>query len=312
MNVSSLSSKQNCTSMNSSVERNSFSCPQFTLDYCLPPRKVYEVRYIVYFLISAFLTISTICLNSVTVLVYWKVSQLRKKLTNLMIMVLSVTDLGVGIICLPLFTTILGKKAFMGMGSCTICVVFQYSAHVLITMSLSTLLTMSIERYLGVIHPIYHRSTLTRKRLLILFFGISVEWDLVLCLVFVNAKFHLIIVGLQTIITVLAIGFMYARIFYTGHIVVKKVRKNLAKKTILKTLRDAKSYMIVFLTFLACFVPVFVTVALGNQIGSDSLVFTSARLFPLMNSSANSVVFFWRNAKLRIEAWKIFSKITTK
>ena len=298
--------------MNSSVERNSFTCDPFTLNYYLPPRKVCDVRYIVYFLISAFLTISTICLNSVTVLVYWKVSQLRKKLTNLMIMVLSVTDLGVGIICLPLFTTILGKKAFMGMGSCTICVVFRYSAHVLITMSLSTLLTMSIERYLGVIHPIYHRSTLTRKRLLILFFGIWGEWLLVLCLVFVNAKFQLIVVSLQTAITAFAIGFIYARIFYKGHIVVKKVRKNLAKKTILKTLRDAKSYMIFFLTFLACFVPLFVTVALANQIGSDSSIFNLAGLFLLMNSSANFFVFFWRNAKLRNEAWKIFSKITTK
>ena len=102
-------------SMNATDEMNKFSCSilrnvELTYPICLPPMKSYDISHVAIFVGSVLVTKSTICLNSVTVFVYWKVSQLRKKVTHFMIMLLSLSDLGMGMITLPLFTILQGKK----------------------------------------------------------------------------------------------------------------------------------------------------------------------------------------------------------
>ena len=46
-------------------------------------------------------------------------------------------------------------------------IVLTFLSYIFVTMSLSILFTMTIDRYLGVLHAIFHRSKVTRKRLLI-------------------------------------------------------------------------------------------------------------------------------------------------
>ena len=103
-------------SMNGTDEMNKFSCSilrnvELTYPICFPPTKSYDIGHIAIIVVSVLVRISTICLNSVTVFVYWKVSQVRKKVTHFMIMLLSLSDLGMGMITLALFTILQGKKS---------------------------------------------------------------------------------------------------------------------------------------------------------------------------------------------------------
>ena len=102
-------------SMNATDEMNKFSCSilrdvELTYPICFRPTKSYDVGHIAVFVASVLVTISTIRLNSVTVFVYWKVRQVRKKVTHFKIMLLSLSDLGMGMITIPLFTILQGKK----------------------------------------------------------------------------------------------------------------------------------------------------------------------------------------------------------
>ena len=58
----------------------------------------YFVNYVVVYGVNVLLTIATVLLNSVTRLTFGKSSQLRSKLPNILIMVQSCIDLGVGAI----------------------------------------------------------------------------------------------------------------------------------------------------------------------------------------------------------------------
>ena len=134
--------------MNATDEMNKFSCTilrnvELTYPIFLPRTKSYDIAYIAVFLASVLVIISTICLNSVTVFVYWKVSQLRKKVTHFMIMLLSLSDLGMGMMTLPFFTILQGKKALKE--SPPVRSVWHTSTYIFVTMSLSILFTMAID-----------------------------------------------------------------------------------------------------------------------------------------------------------------------
>ena len=321
--------------MNTTNETKKFRCTFFSNDgqiynFCLPPKESSRVGHTAAFAVAIFLSISTILLNSVTVLVYIKSSQLRNKVTHFMIMVMSLPDFVVGAVVLPLYTIILAKKAFLNQGSCAMCVAFLFCGYLPFTMSLSTLLTMSIERYCGVIHPLFHRTKVTKKKLLLIITTIWIEWLLVFCLVLVDYKIELILFDIQSITTVLIIAFIHTKIFYTSATFAMKWRNkvnpcnvhdaipsenntHLAMKTVLKSLRDAKSYLFVFVAFLVCLTPSALINFMQESLDLEpnSLPFSWSPLIVLTNSSVNSVIFFWRNAKLRKEAWRIFNKIIT-
>ena len=224
-----------------------------------------------------------------------------KKMTYFMIIVLSLSDLGVGVISLPLFTVMMNKRAFTGRSSCTMCMVYVYCGHTFQTMSWSTLLTMNIEILSD---QSDEKKTLTRL------IAIWVDFLLIKCLQLLSHKIEILVVSIHSIIIILAIGFVHARIFHTSQNVLNKT--NFAKITFLRTLRDVKSCLIDFLSFLACHTPSLLILLMGERVHISSSLSSWGALLPLMNSSINSVVFFWRDGKLRKEAWKILKKVFTK
>ena len=96
----------------------------------------------------------------------WKSSPLRKKLCHFMIMVLSCFDLVTvttnhpGVL-LYLISWLMGDYDLL----LTMGIYLKYSI-VFCVFSVLALLVMSIERYLGAYYPIFHRTSVTRRRLL--------------------------------------------------------------------------------------------------------------------------------------------------
>ena len=113
-------------------------------------------------------TFSGVVLNTLVIASIWKSSQLRKKPCHFMIMVLSCVDL-VGVttnhpgLLLSLIFWLREDYDLLAK-----LMMYLHCVTVLLGFSMYVLLVMNIERYLGAYHPLFHRTLVTRRKLLIL------------------------------------------------------------------------------------------------------------------------------------------------
>ena len=126
---------------------------------------MYYINYIVVLIFNIILTISTIFLNSVTILAYVKSTLLKSKKSYFLIMLLSVNDLLVGLFGNGSFVTLL-VTIIIGYPRCEIYTLSHFTSFCLLAMSIMSLLGLNIERYLSILHPFYHRTKLTKPKLL--------------------------------------------------------------------------------------------------------------------------------------------------
>ena len=129
------------------------------------------IQFIFFCSVNTIFTFPGIVLNTLVIASIWKSSQLRKKLCHFMIMVLSWLDLLTVITNYPpllLFLIFWLRKDFDLLPKMEIYICVSNS---FIGFFFLALLVMSIERYLGTYYPIFHRTSVTRRRLLTLLCG---------------------------------------------------------------------------------------------------------------------------------------------
>ena len=121
--------------------------------------------------LSGIILLTTVALNSLTALTFWRTPKLRKNVSLFLVMVLSLVDTGSGIFCYPtltimvIFNLMLVKKCWFVH---VVGTLFQLSS----VLSLSVVSAISIERYFGVIHPLIHRRKVSKGALFLLLLGI--------------------------------------------------------------------------------------------------------------------------------------------
>ena len=302
-------SDTNNTSSNTKVWQR---CPLHNAEYFMVlnfPSQTYYINYVIGLTCNIVLIILAIILNSATVLTYWRSAQLRNKTSYFLIMLLCAVDLTTAVVghfifVLNLVFTIHGNP------NCTIVISHEILTFSTVSMSFATLFALNFERYLSILHPFFHRTKMTKPRLLSLaaccWFGA--------CVVTVSHP----ILGLQvarqmaSYIIVFEIGttlFMYISIC-------RAVRKaasnsphangNQLKK--LQNVRMTKSCAIVVACSVICFLPFAVNSSLEKSIFVVVFMDLWGKTFTLISSSLNPLVFFWRNPILRKEA-KVVLKI---
>ncbi|XP_028408776.1 neuromedin-U receptor 2-like [Dendronephthya gigantea] len=272
-------------------------------------------------ILSAIISVATICLNSLVVLTFWRTPPLKEKDSLYLVMILSMVDAGTGIFCYPSLTLSLATD-LMGIPQCWITHVQSRLFMFTSVLSQSIVSTISTERYLGVVHPFFHRTKVTKDKLLMVllcFWSIS---TLVLVLdVFVHdafqffATFSITSLVLNTVFVYTVIAFVAVRSKMRqceGQIHVNSNkegqenddrRKSLkAKLYFLKQLKLAKSCFLIALSYLMCYMPTLIVFgAMPNSL--EDVTFSIASrwclLFLMCNSIANSVIFFWGSAALR-------------
>ena len=285
------------------------------------------VNHITVCVIVTALSISTTCLNSITAIAYWKSTELKKKMAHFLILVLSLNDLAVGIICCPLFVATCAREHLLGKFSCFLSGILGVLLFITCGCSFKTLLMMNLERYLAIVHPIFHRTKVTKERLVKC---LIVLWLFVLALtVFafyrrdIFSKFLL----LEVSFCMAALVFIYVRIYIASTRSSKNFRRKnrtnaspkcqdtfeTERRGYLRNVRLVKSCIIVLVCFgISCFLPNAVLIAyIFQEMSAEDLYMIqswSVILF-ILNSSLNSLVFFWRNKLLRKEAQKILKQL---
>ena len=126
------------------------------------PSKAAYVSHFAACILSVITTLTTVILNLLTLLTFWWTPRLQKNILLYLVMILSMVDGGTGILCYPLFTARMINE-LMEAPNC----LFRYLQSNLFKLSsilsLSLVSAISIERYFGVIHPLIHRTQVTKK-----------------------------------------------------------------------------------------------------------------------------------------------------
>lgn len=130
------------------------------------PSNKYINSQIIYCIANCVLVVPTVLLNGISILTISRSPQLKGKLCYFLILIQSTIDFLVGMVSLPLYASIRAKE-LLGTANCISILVYEELAYMLIGLSFSTLTVLTFERYMGVLHPVAHRSYLTKRRIVI-------------------------------------------------------------------------------------------------------------------------------------------------
>lgn len=279
------------------------------------PSNGYVVNHIIALAVNVLITISTFFLNAVTVITLWRSRKLREKVSHFLIMVQSSIDLGPGLVSSILYDFLLGSELAES-GNCWLHFVVSRTSLFLRLLSMTTLTAMNIDRYMSIVHPIVHRSKVTKNKLLKCIIAAALLTMVIFGISLVYGRALVIFAGAVTALFLTVTVYVYMRIFVAvmasnrintsthnnNTAITESISERKKKREFLKELRLAKSCSLVVMCFFACFLPAPVT-AIVNPNGFQKVVWRVWTVtLAVLNASLNSLIFFWRNRMLRVEA----------
>ena len=275
----------------------------------------YFINLVFLFVVNVCFFLSGICLNSLVIISFWRSTQLRKKLCYFMIMVLCCCDLLHVLINHPFIATV-AMLWLTEDGSESLQHILMDVSSVLLGLSLLALLVMNFDRYLATYYPIFHRTSVTKGKLLTLLTILNFV-GLVLLLMFLNfLTSHQFAALIFFIIFAPPMLFMNCKLFK----IAKKSRRNRetsldVRKTF--SLENISSCLLAVACFVALSIPSFVYI--GLRMNSKKTMLDDAHLVGLwaktigsMNATFNCLIFYWKNKILRNEGMKVIKSIGEK
>lgn len=184
-------------------------------------------------------------------------------------------------------------------------------------LSIVTLSALTMERYMGVVHPYQYNVQVTKRRILLYMFASAVFVILVVAFSFLHRQV-MSIVGSASILAFFCLtGFVYVRIYLVIRRLVNSETKPACesngrpgRRRILRESRHARSCCLVVVCFTLFLLPftflnVFFTIGSFEYMLHLNWSLTSM----ILNSSVNSLIFFWAKTLLRKEAFKILKSL---
>ena len=129
------------------------------------PSWLYYMSHIICFGFNIIQTLLTIFLNYLAVHALCKSPQLRRKTTLFLVMLLSVSDLAFGVIVAPPFLSHIIREIY-GTEGCFGSTLKKVTMDILPSLSLTIFVVLNVEIYLSIIHPIFHKTKVTNRRVL--------------------------------------------------------------------------------------------------------------------------------------------------
>ena len=275
------------------------------------------VQLILLCLFNIILSLSALILNSLVIITFWKATQLRKNLCHFMIMVLS---------CCDLITLLTGTQGFFlrfkfclteNYNLLTTIEVYHRFENLSAGISMLALLLLSIERYLGVYYPIFHRTAVTKRRLLA-----SLAIFTILPATFVIISTNEMVISYPVALAIFLSIYVAPFIFF-NYGLFKIARKTRRRNGVppetrmkMKSLKNVSSCLLAVACLVLLSIPIFVHIVVSLIEGSLSsnarLSFMWVTTVFLMNCIFNSLIFFWKNKILRIEGIKVLQAMKAR
>ena len=297
----------------------------FTTESDVTSTKVF-VNHTAFCVVTAALSVLTICLNSITAMAYWRSTELKKKMALFLIMVLSLNDLGIGVFCGPLYVATFTRDIWLGKSSCFLTGLRVFVHLIIGGCSFKTLIIMNFERYFAIVHPLFHRTKITKGRLLkCLIIMWLVAGAVIVAFAFYPFDVFAKILTVEMLLSMAALVYIYARIYFTSSRSFENFRKTnrsnsssqgqgtsqSERKQHLRNIRLVKSCFIVVVCYCICYLPFTIFNASFLKYHKDINLFGPwlTILLNLSNSTFNSLIFFWRNKLLRREAQRVLKQM---
>ena len=256
--------------------------------------------------------------NTLVIVSFWKSSQLQKKLCYFMIMVLSCFDLASVVTNHPGALLYLISWLADDYGSLSNIKIYIHVASLFLGSSMHALLMMSIEQYLGAYYPIFHRTSVTRRKLLFVL-AISLIPHAILNAISINdlvisQVFHVIVF----IITTLPLFvFVNMKLF----IISRNTRRRNAispEKRLTLSLKNISTCLLAVACIPLLFIPTSVYIVFN--IGRDEnewdfnarLSYIWACTVSTARCTFHSLIFFWKNNVLRTEGKNILKAMKNR
>ncbi|XP_022802995.1 adenosine receptor A3-like [Stylophora pistillata] len=288
--------------------------------------EVLRFAYIFNCVLNIFLSLSAILLNTVTIYVMQKTSSLPKTLKNLKTLLLSlaVSDIGVGLLVQPFYSSLLIKCLQGNFPSCNIFNMFGIICGFFSIASFFGIVAVSVDRFLAVHLHLRYQELVTHKRVaslvvsiwLLSAFGSSMHlW----VSSFIQNLSYIVIAILSVIIAAL----VYIRIYLTVRLHKKNVQalkgqqqdKNTGEMaSVVAVVKSAVGIFYVYLVFLACYSPIIVYFAFAEMTTTNSNVLKRVYLFSytfvFLNSSLNPVIYCLKMKHIRCAVMDLLQKMS--
>ena len=170
-------------------------------------------KQVILCVLNTFLAVPTFFLNLTTIMTFRSSKRLQAKICFFLVFVQSISDMGISAIAAPLYSATI-VSSLLGGGFCNIHFAYFFTFFISYLISVATFSAMNIERYLSILHAVYHRNKVTKKRLLIyiicfssLFLGISAGS------VQISRKFFIFSFALVLALHFTSTFFMYTKIY---------------------------------------------------------------------------------------------------
>ncbi len=180
-------------------------------------------------------------------------------------------------------------------------------ANILLGFPLIVLLVMNFDRYLATYHPLFHRTSVTKRKLSIPLVVLSIAFTTLMC----STEYNFI-VSFPIFLLVCLFVFLLPMIFfnYKLFIIARKSRKNKEKSSEVKrtfSLKKISSCLLSTACFTVFAIPMFIYIWVVLTSSEDRvfLVAIWIRTISSMNGTFNCLIFFWKNKILRAEGMKV-------
>ena len=278
---------------------------------------IYFVNLIFIFVLNALFFFSGICLNSLVIVSFWRSVQLRKKLCYFTIMVLSSCDLLAVLTNHPFtaLTAMLWLTEKISVYPEWLMVLFLLSSR-FVRISVLALFVMNVDRYLATHYPIFHRTSLTKGKVLTLFIVLVTAEITVAAM---STKNWVISYDAGLLIFLLFSVFPMLLINYKLLTVARKSRNNRISPEMKKSfsLKNISTCLLAVACLLVLSIPSSVYIVLRQTsketeftLDDAELTILWARTIASMNSSTfNCLIFYWKNKALRTEGMKVIKSM---
>ena len=296
------------------------------IEYCLKnmfmvrsPSSSYLKSSIAVCILSVIFGIVGTFLNTLVLFVFLKSKKMRQKTSYFSIIILSATDLIV-VTSIPAMFLVSSIPEILGTPQCFSRICYVVVSRTTPLLSASSLIIMNIERYLAIVHPILHRTSVTKGKIIFAFIVIGFIFFTCAAINFAWKSIGLLIYSVGAFIICSITLFQYVSIFYIAR---KALFCRVAKYSIEETtmsnirsnLRDLKlartCFFIVFLCFI-CYLPIAILDGVWQHFfpykETWNALFNCILWFaPLiaMNATLNCLIFFWGSRELRKQGWKL-------
>ena len=259
---------------------------------------------------NSFLCYTAIMLNIVTIHAIRKTSTLPRTLKTLLLS-LAVSDVGVGLVAQPFYISLLVRWLQQSIPNCRAYNVFTLIGCLFTFASFLGVIAVSVDRFLAIHLHLRYQELVTHKRVVAVVIAIwALSIFLPLMMLWVPFDVYYAIMCVLGVVGLFVTTLVYIRIYLTVQrhknqiqaLQVQQAPQTDEMANFANLVKSAVGIFYVYILFLLCYLPRFVSLAI-LKINGSSTTWERFSLFALtlvyLNSSLNPVIYCWKMKHIR-------------